>query len=149
MRRRKNNIYIVLSALVLLFIWGNSLLPAAASGTESGWVERMLAPVLALLARLGVTAAPSVLVRKTAHFIEYFVFGYLIYHCLDEGRKRFVPAEAACLAVACVDECIQLFSPGRGPAVRDVMLDFSGGTCGVLLALLILRAIQKNRARRS
>jgi VanZ family protein len=146
---RKRKIYTILAVLALLFIWGNSLLPANASGAESGWVEHMLAPMLAGLSKLGVKIAPSMLVRKAAHFIEYFVFGYLVYHCPPEDGKRFLSAEAACLGAASVDECIQLLSPGRGPAVRDVLLDFTGGTCGVLLALLILRAIRKNRARRS
>ncbi|MBP3396955.1 MAG: VanZ family protein, partial [Clostridia bacterium] len=38
----------------------------------------------------------------------------------------------AALVVATVDECIQIFVPGRGPGVLDVLLDTASGIVGML-----------------
>jgi VanZ family protein len=36
--------------------------------------------------------------------------------------------------VACIDETIQMFVPGRGPGLLDVGID----SCGVLMGMLLL-----------
>ena len=46
MKKLSQKILIVFVALTLLFIWVNSMLPADLSSRESGWVQRLLAPVL-------------------------------------------------------------------------------------------------------
>ena len=42
-----------------------------------------------------------------------------------------------CLAVACVDETIQLFVPGRAGRLTDVGIDTLGAALGIVLITLI------------
>lgn len=76
------------------------------------------------------------IIRKLAHFLEYFILYYLVYGALVEDINH-KPALAASLAFvfiyACSDEIHQAFVPGRGPAVRDVLVDTGGGLICMLL----------------
>lgn len=142
---------IILVALALAFIWGNSMLPGDLSNLESSFVERLLEPVLQTiqraLSRWGVVVSQSHLVRKLAHFTEYMVLGALMCALFigPDGRGRFFAAELSCLAAAFIDEGIQMFSDGRGPGLRDVALDFSGATLGVLIVTLVLLLLRLRR----
>jgi VanZ family protein len=135
---------LVMVVLMLLFIWGNSLLPASVSSTESGYVEQLVRPILlpiqALLGRAGIVVTLSQLVRKMAHFTEYTVLGVMmsVLFVRPNGRGRFFLSEFLCLAAAMVDEGIQLFSEGRGASLRDVAIDFSGATLGILAVTAVL-----------
>lgn len=157
MKRQIRYIRIILAALTLLCIWGHSLMPASVSGRESEWVRELLEPLLALLQRgffhLGLELEPSTLVRKLAHFCEYLLLGFLVGLALEraEGRTRFFPAEGICLAAACIDECIQHFVPGRGPGLKDVLIDVSGATVGLAMAMVVicLAWLWKNRKRKA
>ncbi len=165
-------INLILIALVVMFIWGNSLLPASVSSDESEFVKSMLDPLWTLIdsgrIQSGMTAladklspgwlqtiaykfidwadehvlsqGSSYLVRKLAHFTEYMVLGVLMCSLLarPNARPRFLWPEILCLAVASIDETIQLFSEGRGAAVRDVMIDLCGATLGVILMSIFL-----------
>ena len=59
-------------------------------------------------------------------------------------KKIYLPAVCGFLA-ACVDETIQLFVPGRGPRVTDVLLDSVGVTCGILLLVAGYTIYQKKK----
>jgi VanZ family protein len=77
------------------------------------------------------------IVRKCAHFTEYFILYMLIYNALREEFNLWKALVFSLLGVflyASSDEFHQRFVPGRGPSFRDVMIDTSGGT----LALVIL-----------
>jgi len=67
-------------------------------------------------------------VRKCAHFVEYFVLGTLLFFTvklyLSKNSVKIFSAVAIGLAVAIVDESIQLFSVGRSAQFSDVLLDF-------------------------
>ena len=82
-------------------------------------------------------------VRKTAHFVEYFVFSLLILRAIRAGRQttRFTWALAAIAIVAgyaAMDEFHQSFVPGRMPLISDVLLDTTGGTVAQLAAAFAL-----------
>ena len=51
------------------------------------------------------------------------------------------------LLVAMTDEVIQIFSPLRGPGVKDVLLDFCGAAFGVACMVALLLAIRKAKNR--
>jgi VanZ family protein len=82
-------------------------------------------------------------IRKSAHFTEYFILSLLLLHALRAGRRGFSLRWAliAILIVAgyaSLDEFHQLFVPGRGAAASDVLLDTSGGAAAQLLVALIV-----------
>ncbi|MBL4938671.1 VanZ family protein [Clostridium sp. YIM B02515] len=77
------------------------------------------------------------IVRKCAHFTEYFILYMLLYNALKENfsfKKALLFSIIGVFLYASSDEFHQSFVPGRGPSFRDVCIDTSGG----LLALVIL-----------
>jgi VanZ family protein len=80
------------------------------------------------------------LVRKSAHFIEYAILSALWFRALRVGlpslrQIRWVLVGLVIsLSVAILDELHQSFVPSRGSNARDVLLDF----CGALFAQLVL-----------
>ena len=123
----------VLIIVTLAVIWGHSLLGREASSEESGFVMKLFAPFLELI--VGKGNVTEHLVRKLAHFSEFFVLGaeLLLFFALSKSRKNaFLLALSHSLFTALMDETIQIFS-GRGPMIQDVWLDFSGVTAGALL----------------
>lgn len=133
-------ICISLLAVNLCFIWGNSLLPGSLSGAFSDWVKMLLSTILP-----GGTSAPSGggLLRKLAHFTEFMCLGLLLSWLVGmlgqkNWQRRLLPL-AAGVAVAALDETIQIFVPDRGPALKDVGID----TAGILLGIVIISLIQQ------
>ena len=79
------------------------------------------------------------IIRKCAHFTEYFILSLLILRGIRAGRpgSRFAWALAAIAIVACyasLDELHQHFVPGRTAAVGDVLIDTTGGIAAQLVA---------------
>ncbi|MBR3515489.1 MAG: VanZ family protein [Lachnospiraceae bacterium] len=146
---RKNEvikrILIVVILLTLAFIWGHSMMPGDMSGEESGFVYRVLSPVLKLL--LPDAWVTEHLVRKIAHFSEYGALGVelTLYASLykDLKGRRIVNLICSGLIVAFLDETIQIFS-GRGTAIADVWIDLFGFTTGFLIVGLIRRRHKKS-----
>jgi VanZ family protein len=125
----------VIAWAILISLFSTHLFTAENTG-------RFIIPVLHLL-------FPSVspdglgrmhfLIRKSAHFTEYFILSLLILRGIRAGRKenRLVWAAIALFAVACyasLDEFHQSFVPGRTAAVTDVMIDTMGGAVAQLVA---------------
>jgi VanZ family protein len=78
------------------------------------------------------------LIRKCAHFTEYFILSLLVLRGVRAGRPgtRFAWAllvVAIVLAYASLDEYHQSFVPGRTAAVGDVLIDTTGGAAAQLL----------------
>ena len=155
MKRRERGIRIALAALMLLFIWGHSMMPASVSGRESEWVRELLEPLLALLQRgffhLGLELEPSTLVRKLAHFTIFAVLGFLCFAAfsVDLPPRRAFPAALTLGAVrAVLDEVHQSFVPGRSCELRDMGIDGAGVLLGAAFLLLILYWIQRKKLKK-
>ena len=129
----KKRILDILILLNLALIWGNSMLTGLSSEAVSGGVLALLGRFLPVL----LTEAGHTLLRKAAHFSEFALLGLL--YC---GRHRLVKGEAPVhlmgfgLAVACIDETIQIFTPGRASSLIDVWIDASGFALGLLLIVI-------------
>ena len=80
------------------------------------------------------------IVRKAAHFTEYFILYVLLYRAINTKRnadiKVFIGAILIVFLYACSDEFHQAFVPGRGPAYRDVLVDTCGGLTGLLVTYI-------------
>lgn len=133
----------ILVVLVLIFlIWHNSWLSAAASDYDSRRVARLMEP---LFRWFGVKWSMSYIddvVRKMAHAFEYMVLCIAMFIAFGaatklRGWRRFVPVMIIVVAVASIDETIQLFSPGRAGMWQDVVLDSCGGLLGFIIASIV------------
>lgn len=135
----------ILLALNLAFIWGNSALPGDVSGEISGGLLEQLTRVLPFFGSLG-----EVILRKLGHFSEFACLGLLLKWMATLLGQRGLSGIALPLLpgvlTACVDETIQIFSPGRASSLIDVWIDVSGILTGILL-LQIGKIIIKKHLR--
>ena len=134
-RTQRKNLATALLCANLLFIWGNSLLPASVSAAFSGWVKQ------ALEFLFGTQATPEEghgLLRKLAHFLEFASLGLLLgwRFFMDLKNKWILPTVLSGVSVALVDELLQHFSPGRAPGILDVGIDSAGVLLGMSLLIL-------------
>lgn len=128
---RRKRVCMTLLVLNLLFIWGNSLLPASVSAAFSSRVGKLIKMILSLpVSNLGQSGGQHLL-RKLAHFSEFASLGLLLSWYTGMVRKPYLLAAGTGFLAACLDETIQFFVPGRGPGVLDVLID----TCGVVLGI--------------
>ena len=135
---RSKKILTVVIIITIAVIWGHSLLGREASSEESSFVMALLTPLLELF--VGKGNVTEHLVRKLAHFCEFFILGIelqLFFSLLNSRKSAVLLALSHGLFTALVDETIQIFS-GRGPMIQDVWLDFSGVTVGSLIALAVM-----------
>ncbi len=135
MKRTKSRmaLCIALTAALLIFIWGNSCLPAHISAAFSRWVKNLLG----FLFSQGSEGAQTGhgLLRKIAHFGEFALLGICLCWLMGMLGKKF-PLSLMCgFLVACTDELIQCFIPDRGPAFTDVLIDTAGVAVGIGLLL--------------
>ena len=76
------------------------------------------------------------MVRKTAHFTIYFLFGFLLVSLFREyfiiDKKKFLIVIFLCMLYACSDEVHQLFVSNRSGKVSDVLLDTVGSFLGIV-----------------
>lgn len=115
-------------------------MPAEMSSRFSDWVRDIL---LQVFPGNGENPGEGThLLRKMAHFLEFAClgacFGWLVGML---GKSKGIPALAG-FAVACLDETIQRFVPGRGPSFLDVGIDTLGVVTGMML-LMVGYDIQK------
>lgn len=133
----------------IAFIWVHSLLPGDTSSTESGFFLSLLRPVFELFGLRDLDTMHFVL-RKCAHFSEYLVLGVLAVQAigprLRDAAGRLALFFAVWVGVPCIDETIQMFTPERGPAVADVLIDMSGFATGAALSAGALALLARRRA---
>jgi VanZ family protein len=137
----KKHILTILIALNLALIWGNSLMNAQASGDLSGGILAMLGQFLPFL----LTEAGHTLLRKAAHLSEFALLGLLYCgrHTLAHWKTP-VHLMGFGLAVACMDETIQIFTPGRASSLMDVWIDTMGFALGFVVIYLAYK-IKNNK----
>jgi VanZ family protein len=114
--------------------WGALILLSAATPLGSGETSGgLLQP---LLDALGLSPAAMDLVhrafRTVVHVVAYAIFALLVRRALRGRPRPASTALLAALALALVDEGIQLFVPGRGADLADVALDLGGAAAALL-----------------
>lgn len=89
------------------------------------------------------------IVRKTAHFLEFFVLGVLAWFTVvtyNFGYKRKIFfAFAFCVLYAASDELHQLLVPGRAGRFTDVCIDTAGSTAAIVFCMLFMYFYKKRR----
>lgn len=88
-------------------------------------------------------------VRKSAHFIIYFILGILVISLFLEYRdlcfNTILLVGIFCFLYACSDEIHQIFVTGRSASIFDVFIDMCGSICGCLIYFFIVNIISRRR----
>ena len=150
---------LLLVIAVMVMIYGFSAQTGAESGAMSGrittWVLNLVVPGFGDFSpekQETIRSTVGFVVRKLAHFSEYALLGFsLMLHIAQIEKKITVRlpwlwAWAVGTIYAASDEFHQGFVAGRGPSVRDVMIDSTGVIAGALLLLWIIRRRRKKKA---
>ena len=144
--QKKIRFWAIMIICNIAFIWGNSLLPGSVSGAISKFVSYVVYEVI--LGQPGGGGSGHGLLRKVAHFTEFACLGAFLTRFLFLLKKPRVLALAGAFLIACCDETIQRFVPDRGPSFKDVLIDTSGATLG-MIALLVGYAYVKSRKKQA
>ena len=144
---RRKLFWSVLLALNLALIWGNSLVSGAESGQMSGGIMEFVMKLLQIPAVYSDTV--HLLIRKLAHITEFACLSALITWCLGRVKEKRVHqillAVLISMAVALMDETIQLYTPERGPSLVDVWIDTLGAVLGMTAVQLGYHLKKKNK----
>lgn len=148
--RSNNHKWKVVFSWIIVFIWAvgiflSSAQPAQVSGANSkGIVRRVVeAAERTKLIAAGISKDQNLLsqwdhyFRKSTHFTVYLILALLLVNAFSRsgfrGRKLYAFSFALCAIYAVSDEFHQLFVPGRGAQVRDVLIDCAGALLGLLV----------------
>lgn len=149
MKKGRITVLLVFILVQTAFIWTNSVLSQESSGQMSGELTSLIKDMLGLRERVSDEFLHHI-IRKTAHFTEFFILGALytmIRACLPvkiRSSLLIFPAFAT-LATAVTDEFIQSFT-NRGSSVSDVVLDFCGALCAIIIFELVIYLYRTNKA---
>lgn len=143
----KRAVLTALTLAVVAYIFINSSFDAVTSDSQSLGVRKMINDFLHSL-NINITLT-DYFVRKTAHFVEYFALGTLLFFTIKSYvctiNIKMITAAVIGLVVASVDETIQLFSYGRSAQVSDVILDFMGVCTAVLIFIFLYKICNKHK----
>lgn len=127
--------------LVLFFSFQNGSGTAKTSGTAAKII-------CSILLRCGIDVDYSVLhplLRTTAHFFVFFVFGILLEGAILSGSHRRnriwqgVSCIAVCTAICIVPEVIKQWIPGRHLQWDEALLNVLGAYLGAIVVCAIRR----------
>ena len=132
-------IFLILAIIwmIVIFILSNS--PSDKSSKLSGKVMNLTIVKVARLFKTNKSSKAimtkySTLVRKTAHFVEYFLLGVIVSIILVLLKvKEPIIAIFICFLYAVTDEIHQLFVEGRTCRLLDVIIDTLGASLGTFI----------------
>lgn len=137
MSRDKFKLYfrwsLVVIWMIIIFVFSND--PGEVSDNKTGLVIQVLSSIgIDLNSAFGELA--SFILRKSAHFIEYFILYILAYNAMRTSvsfKKSLFLSLIITFVYASSDEFHQTFVPGREGRLRDVLIDTSGGVFGMIV----------------
>ena len=144
-------IYPILTILWIMIIFSFSLQSGDTSSQISSGFGQWLIQTILPFAKDYLEENWDVLhtlIRKGAHFTEFFVLGVLMRGSLHQYAYRIRASLGGtswlmCVVVAACDETIQLFAGGRAGQVTDIMLDASGALVGIIVIGLFINRRKK------
>lgn len=159
MMNKRQVIFGILAMAVMVMIFGFSAKNADESTEESLEVGMTIGKVtvkdfkkLPYPEQVRFAEKIDHMVRKSAHFLEYTVLGFVLFFTLYGEKLKRVRAGIfgwfTGTLYAVTDEIHQMFVPGRACMFTDVCIDSGGVLTGTLLSVLILGIILAVRHRK-
>lgn len=153
------NKYKLILSWILVILWMIVIFNLSAQPvTQSNNLSKSVAKVVVETAE---KAIPKVeldinktnhLLRKYAHFFSYLVLGVLVTNAIKlnkaKGFKLVLVALSICVVYAISDEVHQIFVPGRGGQIRDVIIDSFGAVVGVMFTYYFQNCFHKKHSEK-
>lgn len=141
--------------LILLILWMSLIFMfSSQNGSDSTETSSLVSKVLYVLIEFVFKGKYSLsefvlkympIIRKLAHFSEYFILGVLAYLNVIEysNKKEYLYAILFSVLYAISDEVHQLFVESRNGSIKDVLIDSLGVIIGVLICHMIFKRWKK------
>lgn len=154
---KKNNIVLIryfswlASLLVMVIIFMMSSQNAAQSSeTSKGFIDKLLElfyngyKEMPEDAKKVLIKSLQHIVRSLAHFSIYFPLGFFLFSAFNTYEIKLINkiflSSGLSLLYSGFDEYYQTFVDGRSGQIKDIVIDFSGAFCGIML-FVIFRTI--------
>ena len=113
---------------------------------ESSNQSNFIVDIIANIFKIENIELLSFIIRKLAHYTEYFILGLLVINMFTKNNinNKYLISIILCIIYATSDEIHQLFIPGRACQLRDILIDSIGSITGIYLYKLINKKILKN-----
>ena len=134
--KRKVKWCLLLGWMIVIFLFSHKT--GQQSSESSGLVEKLFS-IFPFLPDQILGVELHFLIRKAAHFTEYFILYLLMFSVFIDYavlRRVLLYTLFGVFLYACTDEWHQLFVPGRVGSFKDVCIDTAGGTLAMGLILL-------------
>lgn len=153
-------IYLVIYIVLIIIAFSKSSASAEESSQESdtvtdivvGTVDTITPSEESIVDIYGIDKIKEFVRKGIGHFGLFVLigfFGFLTFYNFFLRKKIAVLLNlVAGLLIASISEIIQIFADSRGPAFKDVLLDFSGYLLSTLIILgvvLIIKLTKKNK----
>jgi len=131
MKHLKKHAFLILAILWTIIIFAFSLQSADESIITSNILLDFLANLFPILKDPQNLDIVILILRKTAHFTEYFILGYFYSKASEETKQDQILVVGYLIPI--IDESIQLFSPGRSGQAVDMVIDMAGYLTGLIV----------------
>ena len=129
----KNKVKILLVILWMILIFIMSSFNSTESSNQSGFIVNVISSIF----NISNIELLSLIIRKLAHFTEYFILGILTCNMVHSYNKKAYISIIICILYAISDEIHQIFVPGRSCQIMDMTIDTLGSLTGIYLLLFI------------
>lgn len=120
--------------LLLLILWMVFIfIMSSFDGIESSNQSNFIVNIIANIFNIKNIELLSIIIRKLAHFTEYFILGILAYNYLIEYNQKIYLTVIICIIYAITDELHQIITPDRVFSIYDILIDSSGAIIGAYL----------------
>ena len=136
----------ILSLLWVFVILWFSLQDGSTSSLQSGFIT---ANIQRLLSNIGIDVERQLLgflIRKTAHFTEFFILGVLVKRSAFDLKNNLILYLS--FLVPIIDETVQSFVPGRAMTLMDMLIDSAGISTGIIAVYVLYNIILNKHTER-
>lgn len=134
-RKHTKLIFPILTLAWIFVIFSFSLQNGSISSLQSGVITKYIHSLLSNINMNLELKLLSLIIRKLAHFTEFFILGCLVRKSsLDLNRKDLL---LYIFLIPILDEFIQSFIPDRAMSVIDMGIDSLGILSGIIIITLI------------
>jgi VanZ family protein len=141
-QNRYKLVFPILTIVWILVIFSFSIQSGAISSLQSGFITSQISR---FLLSLNIVVEPKTLgfiIRKLAHFTEFFILGCLIRKSSYDLKRNDILYFVFIIPI--IDEFIQYFVPERAMTLMDMGIDSIGIVFGIGFISIAYKVFKKN-----